>query len=75
LNYFSRVLINILSRTSGYVAFSSGGLANENPLMILFIQILPAISIILGITVIKLKGYKRLITLIIMLTMMLLFIS
>ena len=71
----SNFLLNILARTSGYVAFSSGGLANENPLLILFIQILPAITIILGITVIKLRGYKRLITLIIMLIMMLLFIS
>jgi len=71
----SNFLSNLLARNSGYVAFSSGGLGNENPLMILFIQILPATTVILGIVVINLRGYKRLITSLIMLTMMLLFIT
>ena len=71
----SNLLNNILARQSGYVAFSSGGLGNENPIILLLIQFLPTILIILGVLFFENKGFKRLLIVTLIFILMILYIS
>jgi len=71
----TNLLNNILARSSGYVAFSSGGLGNQNPIIVLLIQLLPTTILILGILFIENKGYKKIFVIPPILALLFLYIS
>lgn len=69
------LMTNLSARNSGYVAFSSGGLGSDNPIIVLLVQFIPATIILVGLSLPKLPKFHKIKALIPMLFLLFLYIS
>lgn len=71
----SNFFMNIMARSSGYVAFSSSGAGSQNPIITLLVQSIPTTILLMAIYVKKSKFFIKILAIFITVILMFLYIS